>query len=129
MSPAINDPGTAVNAIDYLTELFSLRMQKNDTGIITTEGETYIKIAIVQFEELVYNVMASLRTYCKHDPIVMQKLVLMLKYLKKQTAEDKSYYDTINKELKILMDDMKFDSKKDEHVLKTLVDSKTEKES
>ena len=28
MSPGINDPGTAINAIDYLTELFALRMQK-----------------------------------------------------------------------------------------------------
>ena len=28
MSPGINDPGTAINAIDYLTELFALRITK-----------------------------------------------------------------------------------------------------
>ena len=30
MSPGINDPGTAINGIDYLTELFALRMHKKD---------------------------------------------------------------------------------------------------
>lgn len=120
MSPGINDPGTAVNAIDYLTELFSLRMKKNDTGVITNDGETYIKIAIIQFEELLYNVMASLRTYCKHDPIVMQKLVLMLNYLKDQNAADNSYPESIDNELKVLLEDMDFDSEKDERVLRTM---------
>lgn len=122
MSPGINDPGTAVNAIDYLTELFSLRMKKNDTGIITSEGETYLKIAIIQFEELIYNVMASLRTYCKHDPIVMQKLIGMLKYLKEQPAVSDSYHETINSELNVLVDNMAFDSKKDEYILRKLAD-------
>lgn len=120
MSPGINDPGTAINAIDYLTELFSLRMKKSDTGVITTEGETHIKIAIIQFEELVYNVMASIRTYCKHDPIVMQKLVVMLNYLKNQPAVDDSYQTTIDNELKVLIDDMDFDSEKDTFVLRKL---------
>ncbi len=120
MSPGINDPGTAVNAIDYLTELFSLRMKKNDSGVITRDGETYVKVAIIHFEELIYNVMASLRTYCKHDPLVMQKLVLMLKYLKDQNAADTSYYETIDEELKVLIKVMDFDSEKDEQVLLSL---------
>lgn len=126
MSPGINDPGTAVNAIDYMTELFSLRMKKNDSGVITMDGETYVEIAIIQFEELLYNVMASLRTYCKHDPLVMQKLVLMLKYLKDQNAADISYHKTIDEELKVLMKVMDFDSEKDEQVLLSLAGIKNE---
>lgn len=122
MSPGINDPGTAINAIDYLTELFSLRMRKKDSGVISRDGETYIKIAIIQFGELVYNVMASLRTYCKHDPIVMQKLIGMLRYLQDQPTTDDSYTVTINKELKVLIDDMDFDSEKDEQVLRALAE-------
>ncbi len=122
MSPGINDPGTAVNAIDYLTELFALRMNKNNTGVLTSKGEIYIKIAIIHFEELLYNVMASLRTYCKHDPIVVQKLVWMLKYLQDQPAADETYTVSINKEIKILIDDMDFDSIKDDRVLKKLAE-------
>lgn len=124
MSPGINDPGTAINAIDYLTELFALRMKKNNTGVLTTDGETYIKIAIIKFEELLYNVMASLRTYCKHDPIVVQKLITMLKYLENQSAADKSYKTTITEELKVLINVMDLSSEKDEHVLRKLADIK-----
>lgn len=124
MSPGINDPGTAINAIDYLTELFALRMQKKDTGVISREGINYIKVAIIQFEELVYNVMASLRTYCLHDPIVMQKLIRMLNYLMELPTVDDSYKSTIKNELKVLLDEMDFESKKDEQVLKTLANLK-----
>ena len=120
MSPGINDPGTALNAIDYLTELFALRMKKNDSGVIVSDGELNIKIAIIHFEELIYNVMASLRTYCKHDPIVVQKLIWMLKYLENQTAVEKSYISTIQIELEVLIAVMDFDSDKDEHKLRAL---------
>ncbi|WP_026451659.1 DUF2254 domain-containing protein [Aequorivita capsosiphonis] len=120
MSPGINDPGTTINAIDYLTELFALRMKKNDSGVVTYNGERHVKIAIIQFKELLYNVMASLRTYCKHDPIVMQKLILMLKYLAEQNVEDTSYKEAINEELEVLIDGMDFDSDKDVQVLRKL---------
>ncbi|QNJ98333.1 DUF2254 domain-containing protein [Constantimarinum furrinae] len=115
MSPGINDPGTAVNAIDYLTELFALRMQKRDSGIITHNNEAVLKLAVVNFEELLYNVMASLRTYCKHDPIIVQKLIWMLTYLSKQQTTNEDYLNAVENELKILITESKlaFDSKKD----------------
>jgi uncharacterized membrane protein len=124
MSPGINDPGTAVNAIDYLTELFALRMKKNNSGVIISDKETHIKIAIIQFEELLYNVMASLRTYCKHDPIVVQKLIWMLKYLHDQPAADETYTAAIKEELKVLVNAMDFDSEKDERILRKLAEMK-----
>ncbi|PKA83742.1 putative membrane protein [Ulvibacter sp. MAR_2010_11] len=115
MSPGVNDPGTAINAIDYLTELFSLRMKKRDSGVLVYEGIAYLKIAVVNFEDLLYNVMASLRTYCKHDPIIVQKLIWMLSYLKEQTPVAQSYTRIIEKELSVLLDEAKnaFDSKTD----------------
>ena len=103
MSPGINDPGTAINAIDYLTELFALRMQKNDKSIFANEEKELLRIAIISFEELMYNIMASLRTYCKHDPIMIQKLLWMLNYLEKQHTADQSYIKVIQKEVEILM--------------------------
>ncbi|MAP54926.1 DUF2254 family protein [Altibacter sp.] len=115
MSPGVNDPGTAINAIDYLTELFSLRMQKRDSGVLVHEGNAYVKIAVVNFEELMYNVMASLRTYCKHDPIIVQKLIWMLGYLKEQSPFDEGYTEMIEKELDLLLKEAKeaFDSATD----------------
>lgn len=117
MSPGINDPGTAINAIDYLTELFALRMQKTNSGVLPRDGKAYIRLAIIQFDELLYNVMASLRAYCKHDPIVVQKLLYMLNYLIQQPAAETTYVDSLKEELKVLLDDVDFDSERDRAVV------------
>ncbi|MCH2490952.1 MAG: DUF2254 domain-containing protein [Flavobacteriales bacterium] len=103
MSPGINDPGTAINAIDYLTELLALRMKKRDSGVLVHEEKAYIKMAVVTFEELLYNVMASIRTYCKHDPILVQKLLWMLYYLKSESVCREVYKECIENELALLL--------------------------
>ena len=115
MSPGVNDPGTAINAIDYLTDLFALRMQKIDNGVIVQDEKALLKIAVVSFKELLYNVMASLRTYCKHDPIMVEKLLWMLKYLQEQPVALENYHPAVDEEIKILLKQAKgaFDSKKD----------------
>lgn len=103
MSPGINDPGTAVNAVDYLTELFSLRMKKTDQTIFSTKGAELLRIATISFQELMYNIMASLRTYCQHDPTMMQKLLWMLTYLEEQPSVDDQYHKVIIKEKEELL--------------------------
>ena len=52
MSPGINDPGTALNAIDYLTELLKMRMLLNDHSYIAEDGKAYARERAVKFEEL-----------------------------------------------------------------------------
>lgn len=105
MSPGINDPGTALNAIDYLTELFQLRMLKYDESFICEEEQPYIQVRTANFSELLYNVMASIRLYCKHDIIVVQKLGTMFYYLKNQQAKKEYYYEVLDKEAKRLLED------------------------
>ncbi|THD65743.1 DUF2254 domain-containing protein [Robertkochia marina] len=105
MSPGINDPGTALNAIDYLTELFAGRMKKKDQIMLSIEKEPVIKMGSVSFQELLYNVMASLRLYCKHDVIIMQKLILMIRYLLFQPAAEEHYSECLKEEVKLLLDD------------------------
>ncbi len=103
MSPGINDPGTAINAIDYLTDLFALRMEKRDNGIIVYDKKIHLRIATIPFKDLMYNVLASLRTYCKHDPVIVAKLLWMLKYLEKQPAAEEDYVSVIKNELNLLI--------------------------
>lgn len=108
MSPGINDPGTAINAIDYMTDLFALRMRKRDDSFLFDDDENaFVSIKTVSFEVLLYNVMAALRTYCKHDVIVLQKLFMMLEYLlQKADAVDGNYKKTIIKEINNLYQDV-----------------------
>lgn len=105
MSPGINDPGTAINGIDYLSELFALRLQKKDVNIISRDNKAYIKFNTVDFEELLYNVMAAIRTYCKHDIIIIQKLALMFRYLQLQEDTQAAHKMTIRKEIDTLLND------------------------
>lgn len=124
MSPGVNDPGTAINAIDYLTELFALRMKKIDGSILTKNNTSYVKINAVSFKNLLYQSMASLRTYCKHDPVIVQKLILMLSYLKVQeNCGDPAYQKSVSKELKTLLKDAKraISAKQDWKKIKKLV--------
>ena len=122
MSPGINDPGTAMNGIDYLTELFALRMQKNDSSVHITKNKHKIKFNVVTFNELMYSVMASLRTYCKHDIIIIQKLSIMFRYLQNQESIDDSYYAVIKKEAEALMQDafQEVSNMEDEKLLREL---------
>lgn len=122
MSPGINDPGTALNAIDYLTELFRLRMMKKDESYISKKDEVYIKVTTVSFEELLYNVLASIRTYCKQDVIVVRKLGRMFFYLQSQKAEKEEYYDCLKQEAERLIEDAEnvLDNRKDLSILQDL---------
>lgn len=84
MSPGINDPGTALNTIDYLTSLFMDLMHKADFEYLADDdgnGENWVLIRSSRFSEVLFNVMATYRLYCKHDITVMRKLMHMLKTL------------------------------------------------
>ncbi|SDB65636.1 Uncharacterized membrane protein [Flavobacteriaceae bacterium MAR_2010_188] len=81
MSPGINDPGTCINAIDYLTGLFLLRIKKMDTSYYFKDSEPIVEFNIVSFDQILYSVMASLRTYVSHDILIVNKLLGMLEKL------------------------------------------------
>lgn len=127
MSPGINDPGTAINAVDYMTELFTLRMKKRDRSyLFDDDGDAYVSIKTVNFEDLMYSVMAALRTYCKHDIIVVQKLFMMLEYLLLEADTwDDNYKKTIVKEVQNLYQDA-IESQKNEIDL-TLIENRMSK--
>lgn len=88
MSPGINDPGTALNAIDYISELFLLRIQKKDINITFKDDKAWVLLNAIAFEKLLYKIMLSLRIYCKHDAILMKKLLEMLHNLQQKCKND-----------------------------------------
>lgn len=103
MSPGINDPGTTIIAIDYLAELFQIRMYKNDISILFDDSQPLVKINSVTFKELLYFVLAPIRTYAKHDVIIVNKLINMFQHLAFNIdCDNKGYLSDINKEVKLL---------------------------
>jgi uncharacterized membrane protein len=108
MSPGINDPGTAIMTIEYLTELIALRMRLRDMELYKEENrDQRILIQAAKFESVLYSIMASYRQYCKHDVTLMRKLLWMLRYLLSQTSACDHYYDDIKNQISILKEDIK----------------------
>ncbi len=104
MSPGINDPGTAINAIDYLSELLILRVQKKNIDIKLKDNKVFVLVNSINFKDLLYNIMAPLRTYCSHDVIIVTKLLGSLNNIKKKSSF-KEYNTIINTEINYLLTD------------------------
>lgn len=105
MSPGINDPGTALNTIDYLTSLFLFLMKKWEYEYITDDdGQNWGRLKCTKFSEILYNVMATYRQYCKHDIIVTRKLMQMLQTLTNYVNND-LHKNSLNQEMEELIKD------------------------
>lgn len=108
MSPGINDPGTALITLDYLTELLSLRMKIKSHDFITTKDKQHsVSLHTMRFSTLLHQVLSTYRQYCKHDILLMRKIALMLKYLIEQEAIDSDFYTAIKFELDLTLEDVK----------------------
>lgn len=106
MSPGINDPGTAIIAIDYLTQLFSIRLLLRDNEVYADDTQQRrLIINSTHFSELLYTTMAALRQYCKHDIIISLKLAQMLSYLRLQDTPVEKYRESIEAEAGNLLED------------------------
>ena len=108
MSPGVNDPATAITTIDYLTELFALKMSMNEgfRYLKDVNNQVFVQLRSVTFNELLYQIMVSYRTYCKNDMSCVQKLLLMLVQLKKLPHSNEKFDKIINKEIETLIYDV-----------------------
>ncbi|MGO4911162.1 DUF2254 domain-containing protein [Leeuwenhoekiella sp. W20_SRS_FM14] len=75
MSPAINDPGTAITIIDYITQLFIDRSQLKTFNFFKTENNNNFHFKIVEIELLRDYCYLELYRYIKEDPIVRAHLL------------------------------------------------------
>ena len=107
MSPGINDPGTAAITIDYMTELIALRMKLREKEIYKKEGGEYtVQLRSVPFKKLMHDMLGAYRQYCKHDIILMEKMIYMLQYLLRQETQSNEYYSVLKNELQIVKEDI-----------------------
>ncbi|HIB37448.1 DUF2254 domain-containing protein [Mesonia sp.] len=108
ISPAVNDPSTTINTIDYLTDLLALRLLKKEDEIVSLENnDPCIWLTTVYFEELLYQIILPYRTYCKSDFSCIQKILMMFTFLLQQKTVNKNYHQAIKIEAKNLFLDAK----------------------
>ncbi len=134
MSPGINDPGTALTAIDYLASLFAYRLKVPEYNCYTGKEGGKVYFSHVRFGQLLATNMESLRLYCKHDISLVLKMLSVFKYLLLQEETDPQQRADIGREIRALLEDVEqniensFDKRKIQtHVaeLETLLNEKT----
>ncbi|GAA4821693.1 DUF2254 domain-containing protein [Algivirga pacifica] len=82
LSPGINDPRTAVRAVDLLTILFAEHFEIKDCTVYLNEEEKpLIFVREPTFEELLYECVTPIRQYGKEDHLVTGTVLDMLKNL------------------------------------------------
>lgn len=103
MSPGINDPGTALTGLDYLTNLLKELKGLRKFNCYQEKSGGRVFINALPFEELLLIVFASIRQYVRHDLVIMSKLLQMLNYLK----EDEDFYSQ-----QLFTESIEFEAKK-----------------
>lgn len=107
MSPGINDPGTAMDALDYLTSLITKRMQLGDyLSLLDKEDNPRAYLKIVAFEDLVYFCFSAIRTYIAHDPVMAQKMLSAIKHLRSKDRLKPAYLKILEREQEALRIDI-----------------------
>ncbi|WP_405351930.1 DUF2254 domain-containing protein [Nonlabens sp. Asnod3-H03] len=125
MSPGINDPGTAINTINFLTDLFAIRLKKSDHSIIMNDNKPILKLSIIPFDHFMHNIVAPYRNYCSHDFTVMMSLIQMMNRLKKCKNLSNDNKAALDHQLKLMMHDAENGIKNpaDLKILKSTIDS------
>lgn len=124
LSPGINDPGTALNAIDYLTDLFCQLQQIGRYKLIKDKnGEPRLYYRQASFNKVFYYVFSSIRNYASRDVAVQAKLLYLLEVLQEHPIPAE-YSDLFHKERMALLQNAKqgFENDRDLEILKESFD-------
>jgi len=82
LSPGINDPGTAVKALDLLSDLFAKLMTIDEKNYIqNSDGDPLVFIIPVPFHEVMFQIIVPIREYGKTDVSVLVRLLDCVKHM------------------------------------------------
>ena len=89
LSPGINDPGTAIQAIDRLTDLFVELLSLRGSSILTdSNNDLRVIHQPLRYEDVLYLSVNAISEYGKGDLTVMLKLLTLLQTVLQNDTED-----------------------------------------
>jgi len=104
ISPAVNDPTTAVTCIDHLTRILSKLSAKRIPGCSVTDGgRVLVEMRRTTFESAFNLAIAQIKQYGKSDMAVMTALMKMIAEVESRTACD-SYRSFLRRHAQALAD-------------------------
>ncbi len=105
MSPGINDPGTALEIIDLITEILARIMRIPLYNSYEGKDGAVVYYNRTTFEEILRTIMQELRQYCASDMTMIRKMGVMLLNLRLQAGQYLSYTHLIDEEIAALLTD------------------------
>jgi uncharacterized membrane protein len=101
LSPGINDPGTAIKAIDLLSDLFiQLLFVQEKTYLLNEEDDICVYLSPISYEDLMYLTLIPIREYGNTDIMIFMRLLDCLEHMlyvdKKEKIHTEVFYKFIN---------------------------------
>ena len=97
LSPGINDPGTALQAINYLSDLFQILLGLKGRKVLRQQdGTISLVFPHTPVEEILYFSLSGIRNYALQDIVVQVRLIELIGKLRRGDKE--GTYDTMLKE-------------------------------
>ncbi len=123
LSPGINDPGTAIKAIDYLTDLITMKLKLEEKRFLYHDKKPMILLCNPSNENLIYFCYAPIREYGKSDVIIITKLLNSMREIILSTDSTK-FEKLILDEVVILIEDSdkNLNNKADRKKINILID-------
>ena len=121
LSPGINDPGTAIQAIDRLTDLFVKAIEIQGVKILSDkEQRLRLVYAPLPYDDLLYLSVNAIREYGQQDLTIVIKLLILLHTVLRNAREGK-HTDTVTTLLHDLAQGLSknFESESNRHLLHT----------
>ena len=127
LSPGINNPGTAIRAVDHLTLLYSEMLnRKMDEHYFDSDGCLRIIQRNDSLDDLLYNYLTPIREYGNKDVNIILRLLKCFETLLGLENEKQRYSPIFHKHIDIIKEDAdnnivnKIDRKKINEVLENL---------
>lgn len=99
LSPGVNDPGTALQAVDYLMDLLCRLQQLRGQKVVKhNDGTSCIIYAPILFEKTFYLCSASIRAYSSKDVTVQTSLINLISKISERDEQDR-HRSLLEKEL------------------------------
>ncbi|NHF61011.1 DUF2254 domain-containing protein [Flavobacteriaceae bacterium TP-CH-4] len=124
MSPGINDPGTAIEAVHKMGQLLRKALTiPPKTGMNHEEISLYLIKNYITADTLLQATMQPIRRYAKNDVAVLSELVKALKYIDRGCSNDPRAHEAIVSELNAIKEDIEdnISNKKDRNTLEQLL--------
>jgi len=107
LSPAVNDPYTAVQAIDHLAVLFAALAARPVGDYVGRDGHGTVRLVVPgrRFAEILSITLGLVRRYGAAEPNVVQAMLRLLATCAALSVEDAGRWSAIEKEATLLVSD------------------------